>query len=88
MHIGNLEAQAAAFVFAVATAVGIYAVIGNPIASVLFSYIQPFLVSQVLLSYTITYCCAWDVEMWTLLHGSYILVVASGSTCAQQLHRA
>ena len=45
-----------------ATGLGIYAVIENPIASVLFSYSQSFLVSQVPVSYTITYRCAWDVD--------------------------
>ena len=42
--IGNLELQVAACAFALATAVGIYAVTENRIARVLFRYIQPFLV--------------------------------------------
>jgi len=88
--IGNLEAQAAAFLFALATAVGIYAVIENPVASVLFSYIQPFLVSQVPVSYTITYRCTWDVDTpagQRMLKG-YKFLAASGSTWVQQLQRA
>ena len=48
--------------FASVTAVGMYAVIENTIPSVLVRYIQPLLVSQVPLSYTITYRCAWDVD--------------------------
>ena len=42
--IGNLETQTVACVLALATAVGIYAAIDNPIASVLSRYIQPFVV--------------------------------------------
>ena len=90
MVIGNLEAQAAACVFALATAVGIYAVSENPIASVLFKYIQPCLTSQATLSYTITYRCAWVVDTpagQRMLKG-YKLLVASSSTWARQLHRA
>ena len=60
--VGNIEAQVASFVRVLATVVGIYAVIENPIASVLSSYTQPFFVSQAPLYYTITYRCAWDVD--------------------------
>ena len=88
--IGNLEAQVASFLFALATALGIYAVIENPIGSFLFRYIQPFLVSQVSTFYTITYRCAWDVDTPTgqrMLKG-YKFLAAVGSTWVQQLQRS
>ena len=88
--VGNLEAQVAAFLFALATALGIYAVIENPIASFLFSYIQPFLVSQVPVCYTNTYRCAWDMDTPTgqrMLKG-YKFLAAAGNAWVQQLQRS
>ena len=76
--------------FDFATAFGIYAVIENSIASVLFSYIQPFLVSQVPVSYTITYRCTSDVDIpagQRMLKG-YKFLAASGSSWVQQLQHA
>ena len=86
---GNLEAQVAAFLFALAAALGIYAVIEKPIASQLFSYVQPFLVSQVPTSYINTYRCAWDVdtpEGQRMLKG-YKFLAAASSTWVQKLQR-
>ena len=60
--IGNLGAQVDAFLLYLATALGIYDVIENPIASVWFRRSQLFLVSQAPLSYTITCRCSLDVD--------------------------
>ena len=87
--IGNLEAQAAAFLFVLATALGIHAVIENPISSALFPYIDSYLHSFMATVSINTYRCAFDTDtpMGQRMLKGYKFWSAQGNSWIQQLGR-